>query len=72
MGEVAAVGQGQAQDGVAGIGQGVEDGGVGLGAGVGLDISPLGPEDGLGPLDGEALGDVDKNTRSKHLTERTV
>ena len=59
VGEVAAVGQGQAQEGVAGGGQGVEDGGVGLGPGVGLDVGPLGVEDGLGALDGQGLGDVD-------------
>ena len=59
VGEVSAVGQGQAQEGVAGGGQGVEDGGVGLGPGVGLDIGPLGVEDGLGALDGQGLGDVD-------------
>jgi hypothetical protein len=51
VGEVAAVGQGQAQEGVAGAGQSVEDGGVGLRPGVRLDIGA-----DLGPLHAESLG----------------
>ena len=58
--EVAAVGQRQAHDRVARLQQGVVDGGVGLGAGVGLHVGVLGAEDRLGAIDRELLGDVDE------------
>ncbi len=58
MRQVTTVGEGEAHDGVPWLQQGVIDGGVGLGAGVGLDVGVLGPEEGLGAVDGELLGDV--------------
>ena len=44
---------------VAGLEQRVVDGGVRLGARVGLDVRVLGAEQGLGSVDRELLGDVD-------------
>ncbi len=57
--EVAAVGEGETHDRVPGLQEGVVDGGVCLGAGVGLDVGVLGAEQGLGAVDGKLLGDVD-------------
>src|SRR5699024_9845551 len=48
-----------AEDGVAGFNQGEEDGGVGLGAGVGLDVGVVAVEQLPGAVDGELFGDVD-------------
>ena len=59
MGEVPAVGEFQAEDGVAGSGNRGEDRGVGGGAGVRLHVGELGAEEGLGPIDRELLCDVD-------------
>ena len=59
MGEVAAVDQGQAQEGVTHIGQGVENGGIGLSPGVRLHIGPVGTKNRLGALNGQGLDDVD-------------
>ena len=59
VGEVAAVGQGQAQDLVAGGDHGGERGGVGLRAGVRLDVGVFGAEQVLDPVDRQLLGDVD-------------
>ena len=59
VGQVAAVGQGQAQDLVAGGDHGGQRGGVGLRAGVRLDVGVLGAEQGLDAVDGQLLGDVD-------------
>ena len=59
VGQVAAVGQGEAQDLVARGDHGGERGGVGLRAGVRLDVGVLGAEQGLDAVDGELLGDVD-------------
>ena len=59
VGEVAAVGQRQAEDGVARLEQGEHRRGVGLGAGVGLHVGELGTEQCLDPVDGQLLDDVD-------------
>ncbi len=58
MGQVTAVGQVHAQDGVSGFEQGEVDRHVGLGAGVGLHVGIVGAEELLGPFDGQALGHV--------------
>ena len=58
--QVAAVGQREAHDRVAGLQQRVVDGRVGLGAGVRLDVRVLGAEQRLGAVDRELLGDVDE------------
>ena len=57
--EVAAVGERQAHDRVAGLQQRVVDGGVRLRAGVRLDVRVLGAEQRLRAVDRELLGDVD-------------
>jgi hypothetical protein len=59
VGQVAAVRQGQAEDGVAGLQEGQIDGKVGRRAGVGLDVGVLGPEERFRPVDGEFLDFVD-------------
>ncbi len=59
VGQVPAVGQVQAHDGVARADQGVHDGGVGLRAGVRLDVGVLGAEQGLDPVDRELFDHVD-------------
>ena len=51
--------QREAHDRVAGLQQRVVDGGVGLRAGVRLDVGVLGAEQRLGAVDRELLGDVD-------------
>ncbi len=56
--EVTAVRQAHAEHGVAGLAQGHEDRGVGLGAGMRLDVGVVGAEQLLGAIDGEALGHV--------------
>ena len=58
VGEVAAVGQIHADDGVARLEQGLIDSVVGLGAGVGLDVGVVGAEELAGPVPGDVLGDV--------------
>ncbi len=58
VGEVAAVGEIEAEDGVAGGEQGHEGGGVGLRAGVGLDVGVLGAEELFGAVAGEGFDDV--------------
>ena len=60
VGEVAAIGEGHGEDGVAGLEHGEVDGHVGGGAGVGLDVDVLGPEEGFGAVDGEAFDVVDE------------
>jgi hypothetical protein len=57
--EVAAVGQREAHQRVAGLEQRVVDGGVGLRAGVRLDVRVLGAEQGLRAVDRQLLDDVD-------------
>ena len=57
--EVAAVGEREAEHRVARLEQRVIDGGVGLRAGVRLDVRVLGAEQLLGAVDRELLGDVD-------------
>ena len=57
--EVAAVGQRQAHDRVAGLQQRVVDGGVGLRAGVRLDVDVVAAEQLLRAVDRELLDDVD-------------
>ena len=57
--EVAAVVEGEAEEGVARFQQRHVDGVVGLGAGVGLDVGVLGAEQALGAVDRQLLGDVD-------------
>ncbi len=59
VGEVAAVGQVQAQDGVARLQDREVDSHVGLGAAVRLDVGVLGPEELLGAGAGEVLDAVD-------------
>jgi hypothetical protein len=53
------VGQRESHDRVAGLQQRVVDGGVGLGAGVRLDVRVLGAEQRLGAVDRQLLDDVD-------------
>ena len=53
------MGEREAHQRVAGLEQRVVDGGVGLRAGVRLDVGVLGPEQLLGAVDRELLGDVD-------------
>ena len=60
VGEVAAVGELEAEDAVAGRGDGREHGGVGRGARVRLHVGVRGAEQALGALDRELLGDVDE------------
>ena len=55
MGQVAAVRQAHAQQGVAGFQHGQVDGLIGLAAGVGLDVGVLRAKEFLGALDGEIL-----------------
>jgi hypothetical protein len=57
--EVAAVRQGEAHHRVARLQERVVDGGVGLRAGMRLDVGVVGAEDLLGPVDRELLDDVD-------------
>jgi hypothetical protein len=59
VGQVAAVGQREPHDRLAGLQQRVVDRRVGLGAGVRLHVGVLGPEQRLGPIDGQLLDDVD-------------
>jgi hypothetical protein len=59
VGEVAAVGQVQAHDGVTRVQQREHCRSVGLGAGVRLDVGELGPEERLHAVDGQLLDDVD-------------
>jgi hypothetical protein len=59
VGEVAAVGEVEAEDGVAGTDEGVHDRGVGLGAGVRLDVRVRGSEECLDAVDGDAFDLVD-------------
>ncbi|MCY1530662.1 hypothetical protein D9M68_658580 [compost metagenome] len=59
VGQVAAVGQAHAEDGVAGVQQGQVDGAVGLGAGVRLDVGVVGAEQLLGAVDGQLFDNVD-------------
>ena len=72
VGEVTTVRQGQTHDLVAGIGQGVEDGGVGLRAGVRLDVGELGAEQGLRTVAGEILDDVGVLAASVVATARVA
>ncbi len=58
VGEVAAVGEIHAENGVAGLESGHIDADVGGGAGVGLDVGVFGAEELLGTVDGELLGFV--------------
>ena len=60
VGQVTAVGELEAEDGVPGGRDGVQDRGVRAGAGVRLDVRVRGTEEGLRPVDGELLGDVDE------------
>jgi hypothetical protein len=60
VGQVAAAGQVEAEKGVARLQQGEEHRLVGLGAGMGLDIGILAPEQLLGAVDRQGLGDVDE------------
>ena len=58
MGEMPAVIQGEPQKGVAGLHERHVDRVVGLGAGVGLDVYVLGPEDLFRPVYSELLADI--------------
>ncbi|MNM49766.1 hypothetical protein D3C81_607770 [compost metagenome] len=55
VGQVPAVGQAHAQNGVAGLQQGQVHGAVGRGAGVWLDVGVIGAEQLLGAVDGQLL-----------------
>ena len=59
VGEVAALVEAHAEDGVARLEQGQVGGHVGVGAGVGLDVGVVGAEQGLGPVAGQLLDLVD-------------
>ena len=72
VGQVTAVVEREAQQRVAGPRDGVEDGGVGGGAGVRLDVRELGAEEGLRALDGELLGDVDLFAAAVVATSRVA
>ena len=60
VGEVAAVVEAHAHEGLAGLHEGGVDGDVGLGAGVGLHVGMLRAEELLDAVDGEGLGHVDE------------
>jgi len=60
VGEMAALGQAHAHDGVAGLQQAEEDGLVGLAAAVGLHVGVLRAKELLAALDGQCLGHVDE------------
>ncbi len=60
MGEVAAVVEVEAHDGVAGCEGGEEDSLVGLAAGVGLDVDVVAAEELFGAIAGEIFDDVDE------------
>ena len=53
VGQMAALGQIHAHDGIAGLQQGEIHGGVGLGAGMGLHVGILRAEEPAGPVDGD-------------------
>ena len=55
VGQVAALGEIHAHDGIAQVQQGKIDGQIGLCAGVGLDVGVLGPKQPAGPLDGNVF-----------------
>ncbi len=59
VGQVAAVVEAHGQDGVARLQQGLVDGQVGVGPGVGLDVGVLGPEQGAEAVAGQVLHLVD-------------
>ncbi len=59
VGQVAAVVEAQAHHGVAGLEQAEVHGHVGVGAGVGLHVGVVGPEQRLGPVAGQVLDLVD-------------
>ncbi len=59
VGEMAAVGQAEGEDGVAGAQQGRVGGQHGRRARVRLDVGVLGAEQPLGAVNGDPLGDVD-------------
>src|SRR5690606_38524659 len=59
VGQVTAVVEREAENGVALASEGVQHGGVGRGARVGLDVGEVRTEERLGALDGEVLGNVD-------------
>src|SRR5699024_6302259 len=59
VGHMAAGVETHAENGVAGLDQGEEDGGVGLGAGVGLDVGVVAVEQLAGAVNGELFDDVD-------------
>src|SRR5699024_5029138 len=59
VGEVAAGVEAHAENGVAGLDQGEEDGGVGLRAGVRLYVGVVAVEQLAGALDGQSFGNVD-------------
>ena len=59
MGQVPAVVEPHGQDGGAGLEQRLVDGEIGVGAGVGLHVGVVGPEQGGGPVAGQVLDLVD-------------
>ena len=60
MGQVTTVGQAHTQNGVAGLEQCHEYGGVSLGAGVRLHVGVGGTKQFLGTVNGQLLGNIDK------------
>ncbi len=62
VGEVAAVGEVEAEDAVTGLEEGHVSSGVGLGAGVGLDVDVLCAEELFGAIAGEIFNDVGEFT----------
>ena len=62
VGEVSAMGEVEAEDAVAGLEKGHVSGGVGLGAGVGLDVDVLGAEELFGAVAGEVFDNVGELT----------
>ena len=60
MGQVAAMGERHAQNGVAGVEKGQKYGEIGRRTGIGLHIDVLGAEQGLGPLDGQGFDLIDQ------------
>src|SRR5690606_33252651 len=59
VGQVTTVGQAHTQNGIAGLEQCHEYGGVSLGAGVRLHVGVCGPKQFLGAVNGQLLGNID-------------
>src|SRR3546814_9989952 len=64
--------EGEAHHGVAALQEGMEDGHVRLGAGMGLDVGVLGPEQRLRAVAGQILGPVDNLATAVVTTAREI